>query len=67
MQLVLREPANNPSPDLPQLGERFLDVLGQRRQIEPEAVVDEHGEVAGGGFEALDVLDEEERFEQADR
>ena len=47
--------------------QRLLDLLRQRRQVEAEAVVDEHGEVARGGLEALDVLDQEQRLEQADR
>ena len=47
--------------------QRLLHVLRERGQVEAEAVVDEHGEVAGRGLEALDVLDEEERLEQADR
>ena len=39
----------------------------ERWQVEAEAVVHQHREVAGRGLEALDVLDEEQRLEEPDR
>ena len=45
--------------------ERLLHLLAQRREIETETVVDEHGEVAGRGLEGVDVLHQEQRLQQA--
>ena len=44
-----------------------MHLLRQGGQVEAEAVVDQHREVARRGLEALDVLDEEQRLEQPDR
>ena len=45
--------------------ERLLHLLAQRLEVETEAVVDEHGEVAGRGLEVVDVLHQEQRLQQA--
>ncbi len=47
--------------------QRLLHVLRERWEVEAEAVVHEHREVAGRGLEALDVLDEKQRLEEPDR
>lgn len=43
--------------------QRFFHLFGQGWQIQVEAVVDEHGEVACGGLKAVDVFDQEQRLE----
>lgn len=46
--------------------QRFLHLLGQGRQVQAEAVIDEDGQIACGGLKAVDVFDEEQRLKQAD-
>ena len=50
-----------------QQGQRLLHPFGEVRQVQTEAVVHQHGQVAGGGVEPLDVLHEEQGLEETDR
>src|SRR5690606_16197446 len=47
--------------------ERLLHLLAQSREVEPEAVINKHGEVTGSRFEGVDVLHQEQRLQQAVR